>query len=98
MHEPQPWPEKTNPEMMTVEDVARRLNMSDSFVYGVVSSGRLKHHRFGKGQGGIRVSEDQLTEFLRLTERGGVEEEPKPTPKPNAKGPKPTFTFLKPPG
>jgi excisionase family DNA binding protein len=92
-HEPQDWPAKANPEMMTVEDVARRLNVSDSFVYGVVAEGRLKHHRLGKGQGGIRVSEEQLAEFLRLTERGGEEPEAKPEPRPPLRK---QFTFLPP--
>ena len=96
-HDEQNWPGKTHPEMMTVEDVARRLKMSDGFVYNVVASGRLKHHRFGKGQGGIRVSEEQLAEFLRLTERGGEEEKVVPMPSPKPKGTNPTFTFL-PPG
>jgi excisionase family DNA binding protein len=57
--------------MMTVEEVARRISMSDSFVYGAIHDGRLKHHRFGKGQGGIRVSEAQLAAFLAETERAG---------------------------
>lgn len=70
---------KASPAMMTVEEVARRLNMSDSFVYGAIADGRLKHHRFGKGQGGIRVSESQLSAFLSETERAGapVAEAPK---------------------
>ena len=76
---PAEWPVDTNPELLTVEDVARRLNMSDSFVYGAVADGRLKHHRLGKGQGGIRISEDQLAAFLANTERGG-EQVNAPTP------------------
>ncbi|HYH63311.1 MAG TPA: helix-turn-helix domain-containing protein [Urbifossiella sp.] len=92
-HHPPEWPAKNNPEMMTVEDVARRLNVSDSFVYGAVSDGRLKHHRLGKGQGGIRVSEEQLAAFLRLTERGGEEPDSKLAPKPSGN----QFSFLKPP-
>ena len=62
---------KATSTMMTVEEVAQRIAMSDSFVYGVIADGRLKHHRFGKGQGGIRVSEQQLAAFLADTERGG---------------------------
>ena len=46
--------------------------MSDSFVYGAIADGRLKHHRFGKGQGGIRISEQQLSAFLAETERVGT--------------------------
>lgn len=85
-----------HPAMMTVEDVARRLKMSDSFMYNAIASGRLKHHRFGKGQGGIRVSEEQLGDFLRRTERGGTDERTRPTPEvgPKSKGLK--FRFLPP--
>ncbi len=73
MHDhPADWPAKAHPDMMTVEDVARRLNVSDSFVYGAVADGRLKHHRLGKGQGGIRISESQLSAFLAETERTGT--------------------------
>lgn len=68
-------------ELMSVEDVARRLNVSDSFVYSLVANGRLKHYRLGKGQGGIRVSEAQLAAFLADTERGG---QPTEAPKPVA--------------
>ena len=83
---PAEWPAKAYPDMMTVEDVARRLKASDSFVYGAIASGRLTHHRLGKGQGGIRVSEEQLAAFLRVTERGGEEASVPPakvTPPPN---------------
>jgi excisionase family DNA binding protein len=67
--------------MMTVDDVAARLKASESFVYAAVAEGRLKHYRLGKGQGCIRISEEQFAEFLRQTERGGEpakEEAPKP--------------------
>lgn len=70
---PAEWPAKADPDLMTVEDVARRLKASDSFVYGTIATGRLTHHRLGKGQGGIRVSEEQFSAFLKLTERGGTE-------------------------
>ncbi len=63
------------PAMMTVEEVSKRLNISASFVYTAVADGRLKHHRLGRGQGGIRVSEQQLTAYLAGTERGGNSEE-----------------------
>lgn len=84
------------PAMMTVEQVALRLQVSPGFAYEAIADGRLKHHRFGKAQGGIRVSEGQLLEFLRQTERGGSGVEPqshldrKPA-RPNS------FKFLPPP-
>jgi excisionase family DNA binding protein len=83
--------------LLTVEDVATRLNVSDKFVYGVIATGRLKHHRLGKGQGGIRVSEEQLAEFLRLTARGGEEDTPQPPPKVKTKVQEKAFSFLPPP-
>jgi excisionase family DNA binding protein len=69
-----------NKSMMKVEDVSKRLNVSDSFVYDAINTGRLKHHRLGRGQGGIRVSEEQLAAYLRDTERGGTQEAPAPKP------------------
>ena len=75
---PAEWPANADPDMMTVEDVALRLKASDSFVYGAIADGRLKHHRLGKGQGGIRVSEEQFGAFLKLTERGGDPEPQSP--------------------
>jgi excisionase family DNA binding protein len=82
LQDPSEWPAKADPNLMTVEDVARRLNTSESFVYGAIADGRLKHHRLGKGQGAIRVSEAQLSAFLFDTERGGM---PPPTPPAPAK-------------
>lgn len=55
--------------MMTVADVAARLNVSPAFVYGLLRN-RLKHYRLGRGQGGIRVSEEQLQAYLRESEQG----------------------------
>jgi len=92
---PSDWPEKANPNLMTAADVARRLNASESFVYGAIAAGRLKHHRLGKGQGGIRVSEEQLAEFLAVTERGG-EKLPDMPPALRSSG-RARFKFLPPP-
>lgn len=64
--------------MLKIPEVAARLKVSESFVYGIISEGRLKHHRLGKGQGGIRVSEEQLQEYLRITEYGGEVRTPPP--------------------
>jgi len=94
-HEPPEWPAKARPDLMTVEDASLRLNVSDSFVYQQIASGRLKHHRLGKGQGGIRISEEQLADFLRATERGG--EQPEPT-EPIVVRPRGQFQHLPPKG
>jgi len=53
--------------MLTVDDVAKRLKISRSTVYNVIESGELPHHRFGRGRGTIRVSEEQLNRFLGET-------------------------------
>ena len=50
--------------MFTVNEVASRLNVSRSTIYNAIESGSLPHHRFGKGRGTIRVSEEQLQDFL----------------------------------
>jgi excisionase family DNA binding protein len=68
--------------LLKISEVAARLSCTRSFVYALVESGRLKHHRLGRGQGGIRVSEEQLQEYLRGTEKGGG---PRPQPDPPAK-------------
>jgi excisionase family DNA binding protein len=52
--------------VLRVKQVAERLNLSESKVYEMVESGELPHHRFG---GAIRVSEDQIAEFLEDTKR-----------------------------
>ena len=95
------WAAKTEhagtvPALMTAEEVAKRLNMSDSFVYAAIASGRLKHHRLGRSQGGIRVSEEQLAAFLGDTERSGGAVKPPKTP-PRPKQTRAVFRHLPPP-
>ena len=58
--------------MMTVKEVAERLNLSEGAVYKAVHNGELEHHRFGAA---IRITEDQLTAFLEET-RVRAEAEP----------------------
>jgi excisionase family DNA binding protein len=53
--------------MYTVREVAARLKLSSSAVYNAVKSGELPHYRFGGGRGTIRVSEEQLGQFLERT-------------------------------
>jgi hypothetical protein len=60
------------------------LKLSSSQIYALIDEGLLKCHRFTrKRNGGIRVSQAQLDEYLRLTE-GADEPEPpsEPTPAP----------------
>ena len=53
---------------MRVRDVAARLEVSQSLVYGLIASGQLACSRVGRGRGVIRVSEQQLAAFLRSVE------------------------------
>jgi len=69
-----------NGSLMKIAVVAWRLSVSEAFVYARIADGSLKHHRLGKGQGGIRVSEEQLQEYLAATAKGGD-----PSPPPAAK-------------
>ena len=57
--------------LMKVNEVAEHLAVSESFVYALLQSGRLKHHVLGKGQGGKRISIEQIQEYLRSVEKGG---------------------------
>jgi excisionase family DNA binding protein len=63
--------------LLKVKEVAKYLNASESFVYALLESGRLKHHVLGKGQGGKRVSMDQIQQYLQCVEKGGISQ-PKP--------------------
>jgi excisionase family DNA binding protein len=50
--------------MMTVKQVAERLNVSMGTVYAAIERGELKCYRFGRRSGTIRVSEEYLGEYL----------------------------------
>ncbi len=66
--------------LLTVGEVAERLNASRSFVYQLVESGRLVAHRIGTGRGAIRVSEEDLASFLEASRQAvaGKNEAPEP--------------------
>lgn len=80
-------------QLMTVQEVADRLNASTSFVYDIMASGELRHYVLGRGQGGKRVSEEQLQAYLAAREKGGA------TPPPRTARPREPveFSFLPPP-
>ncbi|NQV26374.1 MAG: helix-turn-helix domain-containing protein [Rhodopirellula sp.] len=50
--------------LLTVKDVAQKLNVSQSCIYQLVESGRIPHHRIGLGRGAIRFNEADITEYL----------------------------------
>lgn len=59
--------------MLTVKQVAQRLNVSQSCIYQLVETGRIPHHRIGLGRGAIRFTEDDITEYLAGTrEQTGI--------------------------
>ena len=49
---------------MRVGEVAKRLDISPSLVYALLTSGKLKGTRHGLKRGTWRVSEEQLAEYL----------------------------------
>ena len=49
------WSDNAKALVVTVAQVAERLNCSESFVYGLLASGELRHFVLGRGQGGKRV-------------------------------------------
>ena len=56
--------------LLKIKQAAEELNTSPSFVYQVINEGRLRCYRLGKGQGGIRISREQLAAYLRESEIG----------------------------
>lgn len=50
---------------MSIKDVAARLGISVATTYAIVAAGKLRCHRIGLGRGCIRISEEQVAEFLR---------------------------------
>ena len=59
--------------LLTVPQVAERLNISPSAVYQLIEAGKLGHHRIGIGRGTIRVSEADLGAFLCESHRDARE-------------------------
>lgn len=58
-------------KLLKVADIAERLNCSISNVYSIVASGELRAYRVGRGNSGLRFSEEQIQEFLRRRETRG---------------------------
>lgn len=56
---------ESNDSMLTIQQVAKRLNVSARLVYKLAASGALKAYRIG---GAIRVTTAQLAEYLRQCE------------------------------
>ncbi|MFN0196148.1 MAG: helix-turn-helix domain-containing protein [Planctomycetaceae bacterium] len=65
---------------LTVQDVAKQLRISPSSVYLLVESGQLAHVRIGARRGAIRISEEDLTEYLTEHHQGRSTERATPLP------------------
>jgi excisionase family DNA binding protein len=65
--------------LLKPRDVAQRLNVSLSTVYGLVESGKLACHRIGCRRGAVRVSEQDLDAYVASC-RNGIDDQPKRTP------------------
>jgi excisionase family DNA binding protein len=53
---------------VTVKDAAARLEISDSLVYALLMTGKLRGSRHGLGRGTWRISEEQLQDYLEQSE------------------------------
>jgi len=58
------------PMLMTVAEVAARLQVSPSSVYLLIERGLLPHHRIGARRGAIRITEADLTAYLMACREG----------------------------
>lgn len=58
--------------LLTVKDVAQKLNVSQSCIYQLVESGRIPHHRIGLGRGAIRFTEEDVTGFLATSREDAI--------------------------
>jgi excisionase family DNA binding protein len=71
--------------MFTVREIAERLKVSAACVYALTESGQLGCHRIGLGRGVIRISEENLREYLdRCKARAAGETVPR-RPRPRLK-------------
>lgn len=66
--------------MLTVKQVAQRLNVSQSCIYQLVETGKIPHHRIGLGRGAIRFTESNIESFLGDSEHQASGERAKPRP------------------
>ena len=52
--------------LLTIREVSERLSISESLCYRLVAEGKLRAFRIGKGA--VRISEDQISEYLSSCE------------------------------
>lgn len=66
----QTYPDTSQQKLLTVLQISQRLDMSRSFIYQELASGRLEHYKLGNIKGRIRVSERQLMDYLDACRKG----------------------------
>lgn len=52
-------------QLLTVNEVARRLGVSGKLIYALCAGGKIVHERFGLGRGTIRIAEEALEAYRR---------------------------------
>ena len=60
------YPAKIEVLIVTVKEVAKRLEISQSLVYQLVAAGKLRGIRHGMGRGCIRIGEEDIADYLKL--------------------------------
>jgi len=50
-------------ELMSVREVARKLDCSENWIYELINNGTLKHIRFGPGK--IFIAESDLLNYIK---------------------------------
>lgn len=51
-------------EFLLVKEIAEKLRVSERTVYRLIDDGQLEAHRFGLGQGGLRVRTTTLASYI----------------------------------
>lgn len=71
--------------LLSVKQAAERLSVSVASVYAMCAAKEIGHHR-GK-RIGIKISEDQIAEYLNTTrqERGATERQTRRHPRPSSR-------------
>ena len=68
--------------MLTVSQVAEKLNVSESNVYALIAAGHLACHRIGVGRGTIRISTEDLDAYLASCRECQSQQQQQPVPRP----------------
>ena len=63
--------------MLTVKQVAERLNVSQSIIYALVDAGQIVCHRIGVGRGPIRITAEDLARYLKSCRNADSSSRPK---------------------